>query len=206
MPSYKLTDFDFSGGRGEPIRIAFHAAGIEFEDNRISFPEFAEMRASSRFNSVPVLYIDGAQVTQSNAISRFVGKLAGLYPEDDLQALYCDEVLGAVEDLNHYVVRTFGLQGEELKQARENLADGWLSTYLKGFDDLLSRGGGEYFADNQLTIADLKVLVQVNSVASGHLDHIPTDIVQRLAPSLLEHQKRVQNHPLVTAYYESLST
>ncbi len=206
MPSYKLTYFDFSGGRGEPIRIAFHAAGIEFEDNRISFPEFAEMRASSRFNSVPVLYIDGAQVTQSNAISRFVGKLAGLYPEDDLQALYCDEVLGAVEDLNHYVVRTFGLQGEELKQARENLADGWLSTYLKGFDDLLSRGGGEYFADNQLTIADLKVLVQVNSVASGHLDHIPTDIVQRLAPSLLEHQKRVQNHPLVTAYYESLST
>ena len=206
MPSYKLTYFDFSGGRGEPIRIAFHAAGIEFEDNRISFPEFAEMRASSRFNSVPVLYIDGAQVTQSNAISRFVGKLAGLYPEDDLQALYCDEVLGAVEDLNHYVVRTFGLQGEELRQARENLADGWLSTYLKGFDDLLTRGGGEYFADNQLTIADLKVLVQVNSVASGHLDHIPTDIVQRLAPSLLEHQKRVQNHPLVTAYYESLST
>ena len=130
----------------------------------------------------------------------------GLYPEDDLQALYCDEVLGAVEDLNHYVVRTFGLQGEELRQARENLADGWLSTYLKGFDDLLTRGGGEYFADNQLTIADLKVLVQVNSVASGHLDHIPTDIVQRLAPSLLEHQKRVQNHPLVTAYYESLCT
>jgi glutathione S-transferase len=206
MPRYKLTYFDFNGGRGEPIRIAFHAAGIEFEDNRISFPEFDEMRASSRFNSVPVLHIDDAQVTQSNAISRFVGKLAGLYPEDDLQALYCDEVLGAVEDLNHYVVRTFGLQGEELRQARENLADGWLSTYLKGFDDLLTRGGGEYFADNQLTIADLKVLVQVNSVASGHLDHIPTDIVQRLAPSLLEHQKRVQNHPLVTAYYESLST
>ena len=70
MSSYKLTYFDFDGGRGEPIRIALHAAGIDFEDKRISFPEFGEMRQSTRFNSVPVLEIDGAEVTQSNAISR----------------------------------------------------------------------------------------------------------------------------------------
>ena len=206
MSDYKLTYFDFNGGRGEPIRIAFHAAGIELEDNRISFPEFSEMRRSARFNSVPVLYIDGAEVTQSNAISRYVGKLAGLYPEGSLQALYCDEVLGAVEDLNHYVVRTFGLKGEELQQAREQLADGWLSTYLKGFDNLLTRGGGEFFADGQLTIADLKVFVQVSSVTSGNLEHIPADLVQRLTPSLMEHQQRVKNHPTVAAYYNSRSS
>jgi glutathione S-transferase len=206
MSDYKLTYFDFNGGRGEPIRIAFHAAGIELEDNRISFPEFSEMRRSARFNSVPVLYIDGAEVTQSNAISRYVGKLAGLYPEGSLQALYCDEVLGAVEDLNHYVVRTFGLKGEELQKAREQLADGWLSTYLKGFDKLLTRGGGEFFADGQLTIADLKVFVQVSSVTSGNLEHIPADLVQRLTPSLMEHQQRVKNHPTVAAYYNSRSS
>ena len=28
MATYRLTYFDFSGGRGEPIRIALHAAGI----------------------------------------------------------------------------------------------------------------------------------------------------------------------------------
>ncbi len=132
MSSYKLTYFDFDGGRAEPIRIAFHAAGIDFEDNRISFPEFGEMRQSTRFNSVPVLEIDGAEVTQSNALSRFVGKMAGLYPDDDLQALYCDEVLGALEDLSHYIVQTFGLQDEELRRAREKLVDGWLSVYLRG--------------------------------------------------------------------------
>ena len=206
MTNYKLTYFDFNGGRGEPIRIALHTAGIEFEDDRISFPEFSEMRRSARFNSVPVLDIDGAQITQSNAISRYVGKLAGLYPEDSMQALYCDEVLGAVEDLNHYVVRTFGLKGDELKQAREQLADGWLSTYLKGFDELLTRGGGEFFADGRLTIADLKVFVQVSSVTSGNLEHIPADLVQNLAPSLMEHQQRVKNHPTVAAYYNSRSS
>ena len=59
MTSYKLTYFDMDGGRAEPIRIAFHAAGIDFEDVRISFPEFAEMRESFRFRCAPILEIDG---------------------------------------------------------------------------------------------------------------------------------------------------
>jgi len=201
MSSYKLTYFDFDGGRAEPIRIAFHVAGIDFEDNRISFPEFGEMRQSTRFNSVPVLEIDGAEVTQSNALSRYVGKMAGLYPEDDLQALYCDEVLGALEDLSHYIVQTFGLQDEELRLAREKLVDGWLSVYLRGLDQLLARGGGEYFADNGLTVADLKSFVQTRSLRSGNLDYVPTDLVQRLAPGLVEHQKRIESDPRVVAYY-----
>ncbi len=205
MSSYKLTYFDFDGGRAEPIRIAFHVAGIDFEDNRISFPEFGEMRQSTRFNSVPLLEIDGAEVTQSNALSRYVGKMAGLYPEDDLQALYCDEVLGALEDLSHYIVQTFGLQGEDLRLAREKLVDGWLSVYLRGLDELLARGGGEYFADNGLTVADLKAFVQTRSLRSGNLDYVPTDLVQRLAPGLVEHQERIEGDSRVTAYYASRS-
>lgn len=205
MTNYKLTYFDFDGGRAEPIRIAFHAAAIEFEDNRLSFPEFAEMRHTTRFNAVPVLEIDGVAVTQSNGMSRYVGKLADLYPEDDLQALYCDEALGAVEDTYHYIVRTFGLQGNELKKARENLVDEWLSVYLRGLDELLSRGGGEYFADNRLTVADLKVFVQLRSLIAGTLDHVPTDLVQRLAPSLVKHMERIENDSVVVAYYSSRS-
>lgn len=202
MTSYKLTYFDFDGGRAEPVRIAFHAADIAFEDHRISFQEFGEMRQDTRFNSVPVLEIDGAAVTQSNSMMRYVGKMAGLYPEDNLQALYCDEVLGALEDLSHYIVRTFGLQGEELKKAREKLVDGWLSVYLRGLDDLLTRGGGEYFADNRMTVADLKSFVQTRSLMTGNLDHVPPDLVQQLAPALAEHQKRIAADPRVLAYYD----
>ena len=205
MTSYKLTYFDFDGGRAEPIRIAFHAAGIEFEDHRISFQEFGEMRRDTRFNSVPVLEIDGAAVTQSNALMRYVGKLTDLFPEANLQALYCDEALGALEDLSHYIVRSFGLKGEELKEAREKLVDGWLSVYLRGLGDLLVRGGGEYFADNRMTVADLKAFVQTRSLMAGKLDHVPPDLVQQLAPALAEHQKRIAADARVMAYYESRS-
>ena len=44
MAAYKLTYFDIDGGRAEPIRIALHAGGMPSEDQRISFPEFAEIR------------------------------------------------------------------------------------------------------------------------------------------------------------------
>ncbi len=201
MPRYKLTYFDVDGGRAEPIRIAFHAAGIDFEDDRISFDEFSEMRSGARFTCIPVLEIDGAQITQSNAISRYIGKMAGLYPEDDLQALYCDEVLGALEDLTHHIVQTFGLEGDEFRLAREKLVDGWLSIFLRGLDQLLLRGGGKYFADNKMTVADLRAFVQTRSLCSGVLDYVPTDIVQRVAPGLFEHKERINSDPRVKAYY-----
>lgn len=203
MSRYKLTYFDIDGGRAEPIRIAFHTAAIDFEDNRISFEEFGEMRSSTRFNSVPVLEIDGEQITQSNALSRYVGKMAGLYPADYLQALYCDEVLGALEDLTHYIVQTYGLQDDELQRARQKLVDGWMTTYLRGLDQLLKRGGGEYFADNHLTIADLRAFVQMRALGSGILDYVPTDIVQRVAPALFDHQKRISADPIVRSYYST---
>ena len=197
MSKYSVTYFDFDGGRGEPIRIALHAAGLPFEDERWSFQEFGEKRETLRFNAVPVLQIDDETITQSNAIGRYIGKMAGLYPEDPKQALYCDEVVEAIEDLNHYIVQTFGLEGDALKAAREKLIETRLTVFLKGLDELLTRGGGEYFADDKLTIADLKIM-------SGKLDYVPGDIVAKLAPALVKHCERVAASKPVAAYYASI--
>ncbi len=201
MSKFKLTYFDFNGGRGESIRIAFHAAGVDFEDHRISFEEFTKTRGDMRFTCSPELEVDGVTVTQSNSMLRYVGKMAGLYPEDDLQALYCDEAMDAVEDLLHQIVQSFGLEGDELKAAREKLVDGWITVFVKGLADILERGGGEYFADNRLTIADLKVFMQIRMLRAGTLDHVPTDLVDKLAPGLVQHEERVGNDPIVTEYY-----
>ena len=201
MSSYRLTYFDFSGGRAEPIRIALHAAGVDFDDRRIKFPEFMEMQKELPFGCVPVLHLDGEPVTQSNALARYAGKLAGLYPEDARQALYCDEAMDAIEDINHYLGPTFGLQGDALKAAREQVVERRLSVFLPGLARLLARGGGRYFAASRLTVADLKVFVQTRWFRSGQLDHIPTDLIDTLAPTLVEHQTRIESDPVVTAYY-----
>lgn len=199
MARYKLTYFDFAGGRGEAIRLAFRLGGVAFEDHRISFAEFGALRDSLRFKAVPVLEIDGVAVTQSNAICRHVGKLAGLYPQDALQALYCDEALDAVEDISQRIDPTIGLKGAALETARRQLVEGPLSTYLTGMNEMLARGGGSYFADGRLTIADLKVLALTRWLTRGVLDHVPKDLVDRLAPALVEHQARISDDARVVA-------
>ena len=203
MTTYRLSYFDVDGGRAEPIRIALHAAGIAFEDNRLSFQDFPEFRKRTRFTCVPTLEIDGQQVTQSNALTRYAGKLAGLYPEDPLQALYCDETMGAVEDATYHVGSTMRLTGDAQREAREKLVEGWLPIYLKGLAELLVRGGGEYFADHRLTVADLKVMGLTGWLSHGALDHIPADLVARTAPTLTEHAGRVFDDSRVKAWYAS---
>ncbi|MGL5146864.1 MAG: glutathione S-transferase N-terminal domain-containing protein, partial [Plesiomonas shigelloides] len=71
MNSIKLSYFDVDGGRGEPIRIALHAAGIPFEDFRFSYSDFAEVRKTTPLNQVPTVTLDGVQLTQSSALLRY---------------------------------------------------------------------------------------------------------------------------------------
>jgi hypothetical protein len=52
-----------------------------------------------------------------------------------------------------------------------------------------------------MTVADLRVFVQTRALASGVLDHVPTDVVEGLAPALAEHRERIANDPRVVAYY-----
>jgi glutathione S-transferase len=201
MAHLKLTYFDFHGGRGEPARLAFFLGGIPFEDNRFPAAQFGEVRKATPFGQVPTLHVDGVLVTQSDAITRYAGKLAGLYPTDAYQALLCDEVLDAVEDINVKLGTSFGLTGDALKEARTALVNGPLPLYLGWLQAQLLAHGGEYFADNRLTIADLKVFVFVRGLNSGRLDHVPTDLVQTLAPHLNAHLQRVAQHPGVAKYY-----
>ena len=201
MSQLKLTYFDVHGGRAEPARLALHLGGIAFEDSRFGFANFAEVRKSTPLNQVPVLHVDGVQVTQSDAITRYVGKLAGLYPVDAYQALLCDEVLDAVEDVNIKLGTTFGLTGDALKDARTALVNGALPQYLSWLQTQLQAHGGAYFADQRLTIADLKVFVFVRGLTSGRLDHVPTDLVDKVAPLLAAHTQRIAQTPAIAQYY-----
>jgi glutathione S-transferase len=201
MAKLKLSYFDVHGGRAEPIRLALHIGGIPFEDHRFKFPEFGELKKTTPLGQVPVLHVDGVQVTQSDAMLRYAGKLANLYPTDPYQALLCDEVAYVVEEAAIKLGPTFRMTGEEQKAARLALVKDSMPIYLAWLQKQLSAHGGEYFADNRLTVADLKVFVDVRTLNSGHLDHVPTDLVEKVAPALNAHMKRIAQLPAVAAYY-----
>src|SRR5512145_1188503 len=201
MPKLVLTYFDIDASRGEVARLALNVGGVAFEDRRIPRKDWAAVRDQFLFQSLPVLEVDGRVIAQSNTINRYVGKLAGLYPTDDWQAAIVDELMDAVEDLSNKIGATFALEGEAKKKAREALAAGSIAHFLKQFEARLKAGGGEWFVENRLTVADIKIFLFVRWLKSGALDHIPADIVDRHAPLLAKHLERVNNHPKIAAYY-----
>ena len=204
MPQLKLCYFDFHGGRGEPARLAFAIGGIAFEDFRFAGADFPAVKATTPLGQVPTLSVDGVQITQSDAITRYAGALAGLLPTDPYQALLCDEVLGVVEDANNKMSPTYRMTGDAQKEARAELCSNALPMYLRWMQSRLQERG-DYFADGRLTVADLKVFVYVSGLNSGRLDHIPSDLVEKVAPLLNAHAQRVANTPAVAAYYAKFS-
>lgn len=186
MARLTLTYLDIDGGRGEPARLAMKIGGVPFEDRRIPFKSWPAIKAEMPFQALPVLDVDGVRITQCNAINRYVGRLAGLYPSDALQAAWCDEVMDAVEDISTQIEATYSLKdGPEKRSVRECLADGPISLYLARFGSMLEQRGGKYFADNRLTVADLKMFVWVRYLRSGMLDYVPLDLADRRAPAVV---------------------
>ena len=194
MKKFKLTYFDFDGGRGEPARLALRIGGIEFEDCRIPVAEWPEVKDNYRYHQLPELEVDGAVLNQSNVITRYVGKLAGLYPEEDWQAAICDAVMDTADDAMQELVNTFFMEEGEKKSVREKIATEILPLFLSGLNNSLVAAGGNYFADGRLTIADLKILVFVRGLISGNMDYIPTNIVAEHAPDLMLHKERIENY------------
>ncbi len=204
-PKLKLTYWDMPGGRGEPARLAMVVGGVKFEDHRIGFADWPQVRPNAPFHACPFLEVDGVALAQSNTISRYVGRLAKLYPEDPWQAALCDEMLDAVEDMwVKFGTTMFISDKEALKAAREKLVSDSFNHYLEKLGQRLKDAGGQYFADNRLTVADLQVMVVVRALGSGKLDYISTDIVETVAPILNQHMKRVLSEPAISGYYETL--
>lgn len=100
QPKLKLYYFNIKG-KGEPIRLFCAYAGLELVDHRFADGEFAAMKESGElsFGQVPLLEVDGKhQLVQTAAILRYLGKLAGLYPEDPILAAKVDAALDQETD------------------------------------------------------------------------------------------------------------
>lgn len=203
MPKLKLTYFDFDGGRGEAARLALTLGKVAFEDDRVSRERWTEIKAQQPFGALPVLYVDGASLAQSNSICRYVGKLTDMYPSDPWQAAMCDQAMDAVEDLTVQIGATIAMSDEDKKIKRQALVAETIPVFLTGLEKILTAGGGTYFANKQMTVADLRVCDLVQWLSSGILDHVPADLTSRVAPMLVKHMEMMKSEPRIQAYYDS---
>lgn len=171
-------------GRAGAIRDAFRIGGIPFEDKHVGRDEFRRLKTEGElpYGSLPALDVGGEtprRIAQSNAILRYAGRLAGLYPADALEALRVDELLDFGEDMNNALGPSMQEPDMEKKLAmRKGLVDEKIPHWCRCLEKrLASNEDPLHMVGAKLTVADLKLLHMLDSLVSGHLDGIPKTVL-----------------------------
>nr|XP_002128278.1 glutathione S-transferase 1-like [Ciona intestinalis] len=160
MPSYKLSYFN-GRGRAELIRIMFAEAGVKFVDDRIT-DNWPKRKAEFPFGQLPVLEIDGTQLSQTAAIVGYLAKKFNFLSEDDLTNGKVQEIIGIFGDC--FAKLPFFEKDEKKKaaavaeQVNTKIIPAFTKIQEKFVPDCSSTLLGEF------TVADMALLTVVDSI------------------------------------------
>ncbi|KAH7726163.1 Glutathione S-transferase 1 [Aphelenchoides avenae] len=100
MVPYKLVYFDVRGW-AEPARMILHHAGVGFEDVRVLHADWpGDLKAKAPFGKLPYLEVDGKQLPQSYAISRYLARKYDLAGKDEWEQAWLDAIADAYKDVD----------------------------------------------------------------------------------------------------------
>jgi len=156
MVQYRLTYFDLRG-RGECIRVLFHAAGQKFEDNRVTFEQWPALKPKSPFGHLPYLEVDGKPLAETPAILRYLGRKLGFVPKDDFEEAQLEALFSTQRDFEFECKEFFAvisgfkqgdkekLYAEVFKPAVERLFPILIAQLKKSGSGFLSKDGPTWF-------------------------------------------------------------
>ncbi len=98
MAQIKVTYFP-GKGRAEPVRLALHVGGIEFEDERLGVEAIKVRKGAGalQLHFLPTMTVDDDVYAESGAMLRYAGKLSGLYLKCDKAAMKLDMIRDVLE-------------------------------------------------------------------------------------------------------------
>jgi len=180
---YKLTYFGLPG-RAEAIRATLVVAQEEFDDVRIAFAQWPELKPKTRWGSLPMLELeDGTLICQARNILRYIGRMTGYYPFHDPQrACKVDEILDVWEDVISNADNCGShLEKEECNAARlAFMTTGDGATLLAKLDKFIGENSGDKYAvGNQLSVADMMTWSFASWMCSGWPIELPADCMDK---------------------------
>jgi len=218
-PKIKLSYFDIEGV-AEPIRLALVLTGTEFEDDRVPFSKWGDMKPTTPYGGLPLMTIDDGPVrTESKAMLRWVGATFSkdLYPREKLFEI--EEAIGLVEDMNKswtaplYIgmrPHIFGYpegysKTEEGKEKVASMRKQWVEESLPKFigfiEDKIEKSGGKWLVEgDQPTIADCLLVPALRNFSRGHIDHVEANCLDKY-PKIVDYIKRFCALPGVQGRY-----
>lgn len=157
MTEYKLVYFNFAA-LAEPIRWIFKLAKVEFDDERIEPEDWPNQKARFASGQVPLLLVDGKELTQSAAIGRYLATKFGFVTGDPYLDFKSDQVVDILTDGRLQWLKFIREQDTEAKaEVLKNLQDTVCPQILKQLSDIVSSSEGVYINGDKLTFGDLSL-------------------------------------------------
>ncbi len=187
--SLKIIYVDTPFWRAEVPRLSLFYGSIDYEDIRISREDFLSAKKNGftqsghnlPFRQIPVLIINNYSLTQTGAISRYCGKLAGLYPKnDEFFAAKIDQIIDICTDMTVLFSNyRKNIETNINHNRRKKFFDNILMNKMKFLEDMLLNDN--YFKDlNSLSIAEIAIWRMFGWFSSGLIEGFPTNFVKEL--------------------------
>lgn len=222
MPKIKLTYFNIEGV-AEPVRLALALAGQAYEDHRVDFADWNDMKPKTPYGALPLMTIDDGPVkTQSAAMLRWVGATCSetLYPSDKLYDI--EEAIGVLKDMsdawapklyigmspkNYGRPEGFGNtdEGKELiKAMRQEWIKDDMPMFLGRIEGLLAKSGDKWLVAglDEPTIADCMAIPMLRALSKGHYDHVDSKCLE-VNPKIVAYVKRFCELSAIKGRYDS---
>ena len=104
MHSYKLEYFP-SRFRAEAIRLILHYKSQDFKDVRLNMmTQWPKRKPSTPFGGLPVLTVDGIQLSQSIPICQFLARKFNLAGKDEIEIAHVNAIADFQNDLMNATV------------------------------------------------------------------------------------------------------
>jgi len=213
--SYKLTYFNVRA-LAEPIRWIFHYAGIPFEDERIpwDYPSWFQNLKNDFQRSVgqmPVLTVNGKELCQSSAISRYLADEFDLLGNTSWERARGDEVISLIFDLFDAWRKNVFERDPARRAANKPVIDQRFPLYYAKLNQLLEETDGDFLNGTKLSHADFWIASFVNiwnNPLNGIRPILPPDIppleddwiyigLLDDYPALKKHQEKVLGIPQI---------
>jgi len=208
IKSIKLTYFGLPG-RGEGCRLLAFMGGLhdkkdfKWEDERTGGQAWKDVKMASPWTTCPFLTVGYGDKTlrigQNRAITRYMSRMTGFYPENPSMAAQCDELQCVMEDL---------LKGVFGKKGKEEREEFWKTGYGKTMMNCLSKaqkenGSEGHMVGKDFTLADVVVFQYLTNFTTGMIDHTTRDLVLKDYPNLEKVLTTMGGHAGVQAFYKA---
>jgi len=199
MSDIKFTYFDLRV-KGEAARLLLAYSGLPWTDNRLTKPwidakPWTDLKPTYPWGQVPCLEYQGQRYFQSMAICRFLARELGIAGNNNSEAARVDEVVDAIQDA---VDAT--LKYTSTADKKKLLTDLTTVTYpdvLSKLEKRLKDNGGQWFAGNNLTWADLHLYF-----FAGTGDYIEPDVLWKY-PALANLVYRIEALPNIANWMKA---